>query len=68
MKIVYLMPLMLLVGLTACGQTGPLYLPKNAPKVYDEPAPDPNEANKEKTTKPAPPPMPDSSTPTTEPK
>jgi predicted small lipoprotein YifL len=66
MKTFCLLPMMLLVGLTACGQTGPLYLPKNAPKVYDEPVAEPNKAKKETTTKPMPPPLPEKSTPTTE--
>jgi predicted small lipoprotein YifL len=27
------------IGLAACGQPGPLYLPKDQPSVYDEPKP-----------------------------
>ncbi|MBM4207405.1 MAG: hypothetical protein FJ190_05090 [Gammaproteobacteria bacterium] len=66
MKKSFCILLILAIGLTACGQTGPLYLPKNAPKVYDEPAAKAEEPKKEKKAEPEPPPVPARSKPTTD--
>jgi predicted small lipoprotein YifL len=66
MKKSYFLYFMLIIGLSGCGQPGPLYLPKNAPKVYDEPVAEPNKAKEEKATKPEPPPLPEKSKPTSE--
>lgn len=66
MKKQYYCLLMLVMALSACGQTGPLYLPKDAPKVYDEPTTTPEEGKKEKKAEPEPPPVPERSKPTTD--
>lgn len=51
MKCITLVIAPLLLQLAGCGQPGPLYLPKDAPSVYDAPKPaeaevDKNDENK----------------------
>lgn len=66
MKKILLLSFVLAIALSACGQTGPLYLPKNAPKVYDEPTLQPTDTKKQKKPKPESPPLPEKPKPATE--
>ncbi len=68
MKYLGLIPVLLMLVLTACGQPGPLYLPKDRPKVYDEPVTETKETQdkKDKAAKPESPPTPKQPVPTKE--
>lgn len=57
MNYVSLLTILLIFVLTACGQPGPLYLPKDRPKVYDESVTETKEEakdSKDKATKAVP--------------
>ncbi len=68
MKYLGLLPVLLVLVLPACGQPGPLYLPKDKPKVTDEPVTETKETEdkKDKATTPESPPVPKQPVPTKE--